>query len=74
MAAVSVLFGLSLFILPVLLWQLPLGRFVFRNKLLVWMAVETVLLFALLATGQWYGGGPGCGGPAAENWPQIRTC
>ena len=57
MAAVSVLFGLSLFILPVLLWQLSLGRFVFRNKLLVWMTVETVLLFALLATGQWYGGG-----------------
>ena len=57
MAAVSVLFGLSFFILPVLLWQLSLGRFVFRNKLLVWMAVKTVLLFALLATGQWYGGG-----------------
>ena len=57
MAAVSVLFGLSLFILPVLLWQLSLGRFVFRNKLLVWMTAETVLLFALLATGQWYGGG-----------------
>lgn len=57
MAAVSVLFGLSLFILPVLLWQLSLGRFVFRNKLLVWMTVETALLFALLATGQWYGGG-----------------
>ena len=57
MAAVSVLFGLSLFILPVLLWQLPLGRFVSRNKLLVWMTMETVLLFALLATGQWYGGG-----------------
>ena len=57
MAAMSVLFGLSFFILPVLLWQLSLGRFVFRNKLLVWMTVETVLLFALLATGQWYGGG-----------------
>ena len=57
MAAVSVLFGLSLFILPVLLRQLPLGQFVSRNKLLVWMTVETVLLFALLATGQWYGGG-----------------
>ena len=57
MAAVSVLFGVSLFILPVLLWQLPLGRFVSRNKLLAWFAVETALLFLLLAVGQWYDGG-----------------
>ena len=57
MAAVSVLFGVSLFILPVLLWQLPLGRFVSRNKLLVWFTVETALLFLLLAVGQWYSGG-----------------
>ena len=57
MAAVSVLFGVSLFILPVLLWQLPLGRFVSRNKLLAWFTVETALLFLLLAVGQWYDGG-----------------
>lgn len=57
MAAVSVLFGMSLFILPVLLRQLPLGRFVSRNKLLAWFAVETALLFLLLAVGQWYDGG-----------------
>ena len=57
MAAVSVLFGVSLFVLPVLLWQLPLGRFVSRNKLLAWFAVETALLFLLLAVGQWYDGG-----------------
>ncbi len=57
MAAVSVLFGVSLFVLPVLLWQLPLGRFVSRNKLLVWFTVETALLFLLLAVGQWYSGG-----------------
>ena len=57
MAAVGVLFGVSLFILPVLLRQLPLGAFVARNKLLVWFAVETVLLFVLLAVGQWYSGG-----------------
>lgn len=57
MAAVGVLFGLSLFIVPVLLWQLPLGPFAARNKLLVWFALETALLFALLAVGQWYSGG-----------------
>ena len=57
MAAVSVLFGVSLFILPVLLWQLPLGPFIGRNKLLAWFAVETALLFLLLAVGQWYDGG-----------------
>ena len=57
MAAVGVLFGLSLFIVPVLLWQLPLGPFAACNKLLVWFALETALLFALLAVGQWYSGG-----------------
>ena len=57
MAAVGVLFGLSLFILPVLLWQMPLGPFIGRNKLLAWFAVETALLFLLLAVGQWYDGG-----------------
>lgn len=57
MAAVGVLFGLSMFIVPVLLWQLPLGDFAARNKLLVWFIVETALLFVLLAVGQWYSGG-----------------
>ena len=57
MAAVGVLFGVSLLIVPVLLWQLPLGPFAARNKLLVWFAVETALLFLLLAVGQWYDGG-----------------
>ena len=57
MAAVSVLFGVSLFVLPVLLWQMPLGPFIGRNKLLAWFVVETALLFLLLAVGQWYDGG-----------------
>ena len=57
MAAVGVLFGLSLFVVPVLLWQMPLGPFIGRNKLLAWFVVETALLFLLLAVGQWYDGG-----------------
>ena len=57
MAGMGVLFGLSLFTLPVLLWQLPVGVFIGRNKLLAWFTAETVLLFALLAVGQWYDGG-----------------
>ena len=57
MAAVGVLFGLSLFVVPVLLWQMPLGPFIGRNKLLAWFVVETALLFVLLAVGQWYSGG-----------------
>ena len=57
MAGMGVLFGLSLFILPVLLWQLPVGAFIRRNKLLAWLIGETALLLALLAVGQWYDGG-----------------
>ena len=48
---------MTLFIVPVLLWQLPLGAFAARNKLLVWFIVETALLFVLLAVGQWYSRG-----------------
>ena len=57
MAGMGVLFGLSLFTLPVLLWQLPVGVFIGRNKLLAWFIGETALLLALLAVGQWYDGG-----------------
>ena len=57
MTGMIVLFGLSLFILPVVLCQLPVGVFIGRNKLLAWFTAETVLLFALLAVGQWYDGG-----------------
>ena len=57
MAGMGVLFGLSMFILPVLLWQLPVGAFIRRNKLLAWLIGETALLLALLAVGQWYDGG-----------------
>ena len=57
MAGMGVLFGLGLFILPVLLWQLPVGAFIRRNKLLAWLIGETALLLALLAVGQWYDGG-----------------
>lgn len=55
-AAVSVLFGLGLLFLPVVLCQLPLGPLE-NHKALLYFAVETVLLFALLAASAWTAGG-----------------
>ena len=46
--AVSVLFGLGFFILPVLLRQLPLPEPLCRHKTLLYFAVQTLLLFLLL--------------------------
>ena len=54
-AAVSVLFGLGLLFLPVVLCQLPLGPLE-DHKALLYFAVETVLLFAILATSAWTAG------------------
>lgn len=51
-AAVSVLFGLGLLFLPVVLCQLPLGPLE-DHKALLYFAVETVLLFAILAASAW---------------------
>ena len=55
-AAVSVLFGLGLLFLPVVLCQLPLGPLE-DHKALLYFAVETVLLFAILAASAWTAGG-----------------
>lgn len=54
-AAVSVLFGLGLLFLPVVLCQLPLGPLE-DHKALLYFAVETVLLFAILAASAWTAG------------------
>ena len=48
MAAVSVLFGLSLFLLPVFLRQIPLPKWVSRCKLSLYIVTETALLLLLL--------------------------
>ncbi len=48
-AAVSVIFGLGFFLLPVFLRQLPLPGPLHRHKTLLYFAVQTLLLFALLA-------------------------
>ena len=55
-AAVSALFGLGLLFLPVVLCQLPLGPLE-DHKALLYFAVETVLLFAILAASAWTAGG-----------------
>ena len=49
-AAVSVVFGLGFPIVPVLLWQLPLPARARGHKLLIYFAVQTLLLVALLLT------------------------
>lgn len=57
MAAVSVLFGLSLFCAPVFLRQLPLPGSLSRCKATLYIGIETLLLMALLLTGCFYTGG-----------------
>ena len=47
-AAVSVIFGLSLFIMPVLLYQLPLSQWMAERKLSMYLLIETGLLLLLL--------------------------
>ena len=56
-AAVSVLFGLSLFILPVLLYQLPLSEWMEERKLSMYLLIETALLLFLLLVCDLNGGG-----------------
>ena len=58
MAAVSVIFGLSLFCTPVFLRQLPLPESLSRCKATLYVGIETLLLLALLLAGYLlYGGG-----------------
>ena len=57
MAAVGVIFGLSLLFLPVFLRQLPLPEALRRHKALLYYAAETALLVLLLAVACWYTGG-----------------
>ena len=57
-AAVSVLFGLGLFLLPVLLRQLVLTKWISDNKTLTYFVVETVLLLLVVFLGQLYVGDP----------------
>lgn len=47
-AAVSVIFGLSLFIMPVLLYQLPLSQWMGERKISMYLLIETGLLLFLL--------------------------
>lgn len=54
--AVSVTFGLGFFIFPVLLRQLPIPDGLKRHKALMYFAVQTALLFVLLAVSDWYAG------------------
>lgn len=56
LAAVSVIFGLSILFLPVFLRQLPLPEELRRHKALLYFAVNTALLFLLLAvtTREWF--------------------
>lgn len=51
MAAVGVVFGLSLFFTPVFLCQLPLPAPLSRCKAALYIGIETVLLLVLLLTG-----------------------
>ncbi|MGI6011520.1 MAG: hypothetical protein ACOX8H_08510 [Ruminococcus sp.] len=56
-AASGVIFGMSLFILPVLLWQFPLPQWMTERKLSVYLLTETGLLLILLLVCCIYGGG-----------------
>ena len=47
-AAVSVIFGLSLFIMPILLYQLPLSQWMAERKFSMYLLIETGLLLLLL--------------------------
>lgn len=59
-AAISVLFGLSLFIMPVLLYQMPLSGWLEERKLSMYLLIETgfLLLFLLVCDlnngGSWF--------------------
>lgn len=55
-AAAGTVFGLSFFLLPVYLRQLPLPSPLDRHKVLLYFGVQTLLLFALLAVTarSWY--------------------
>ncbi len=56
MAASGVVFGLSFFILPVLLKQLPVPEAMQEHKTLLFFMVETVLLILLLLVADLYSG------------------
>ena len=56
MAAVSVVFGLGFWIVPVLLWQLPLPDALKSHKLLLYFSIQTLLLAAVLAVAELYTG------------------
>lgn len=58
-AAVPILFGLSVLFLPFVLSQLPLRGFAARQKGLIAMAVDTALLYAVIITSGLYAGGAG---------------
>lgn len=47
-AAISVIFGLSLFIMPLLLYQLPLSQWMGERKISMYLLIETGLLLFLL--------------------------
>lgn len=47
-AAISVLFGLSVVFLPFVIGQFPLKGFALQNKGLVIMAIDTILLYAVI--------------------------
>lgn len=57
LAAISVVFGLGLVLLPVPLHQLPLPDELKRHKALLYFAIETLLLLFLLGAAEWYTGG-----------------
>ena len=57
MAAVGVLFGLSLFLTPIFLRQLPLPAPLSRCRATLYAGIEVVLLLILLLTGCLYTGG-----------------
>jgi len=56
-AAVSVVFGLGFFVLPVVLWQSPLPSPVCRHKTLLYFFIQTVLLFAVITAAELGSGG-----------------
>lgn len=55
-AAVSVVFGLGFFILPVLLCQLLKGKPLYQHKALLYFSIQTVLLIVLLVVADSYTG------------------
>jgi len=50
-ASISTLFGLSVVFLPIILYQLPLKGFFSRNKGLIAMIIDTILLYAVVLAG-----------------------